>query len=75
MEFAMDEQTKERIGQLAKEAAYSQSYVLPPKGKGASSKTIKLKDKKDKEKANKALKASSGNAQSPHRFGRKLKKR
>jgi hypothetical protein len=70
----------EKIAWLGKEAArrrhkkYHRPTVLPPR-KSSQSRTFKVKKKKDKKEANKALRESSGNVQSPHRYGRKVERK
>ena len=61
---------KSAVEQARKEAA-EQSYLLPP-----SSETLKNETEKDKKKTRRALKKTkSRNSQSPHRYGRKVKKK
>tara|TARA_Y100000310_G_C20291463_1_gene627408 strand:+ start:369 stop:602 length:234 start_codon:yes stop_codon:yes gene_type:complete len=71
----------EKIALLGKEAArqsrkkkYHRPTVMPPR-KSSQSRTFKVKKKKDKKDANKALHESSGNVQSPHRYGRKVERK
>jgi|TARA_R110000824_G_scaffold82768_14_gene207505 hypothetical protein len=69
----------EKIALLGKAAArrrgrYHRPTLLPPR-KSSNSRTFKVGDKKKKKDAKKALHEPSGNVQSPHRYGRKVKKR
>jgi hypothetical protein len=59
------------LGKLAAKKRYSKSYLLPPKRRAGQSKLYKYRTKKEKKEAQRAMKESTGNVQSPHRYGRK----
>jgi len=62
------------LGKLAARKRYHRPAVLPPR-KSSHSRTFKVKDKKEKKRASKALREPSGNVKSPHRYGRKVKRK
>ena len=64
----------DKIAVLAKLAAkkrYRKPYLMPPKRRGSQSKLYKVRTKKEKKEAHKALNEQTDNVQSPHRYGRK----
>jgi len=55
------------LGKLAAKKGYGKSS----KRKGSQSKLYKVRTKADKKEVHRAMNESTGNAQSPHRYGRK----
>lgn len=62
------------LGKLAARKKYHRPSMVPPRS-SSHSRTFKVEDKKEKKRSSKALREASGNVQSPHRYGRKVKKR
>lgn len=62
------------LGKLAARRRYRRPSLLPPKRRSKHSKLFKMRTKKERKDANNALKESTGNVQSPHRYGRKRSK-
>jgi len=67
----MTPQEANTIARLAKMAAYHGRPQLTPPRTTSHSRTFKVK--KDKKKSDKEMKRKTGNAQPPHRYGRKIK--
>ena len=59
------------LGKLAARKIYRKPYLMPPKRRGSQSKLYKVRNKKEKKKAQRALNEQTDNVQSPHRYGRK----
>jgi len=59
------------LGKLAAKKRFSKAYLVAPKRRGAQSKLYKYRTKSEKKEAQRAIKESTGNVQSPHRYGRK----
>ena len=62
------------LGKMAARKRYHRPAALPPRT-SSHSRTFKVKDKKEKKEAHKALQEPSGNVKSPHRYGRKVKRK
>jgi len=62
------------LGKLAAKKRFRKSYLVPPKRRGGQSKLYKYRTKKDKKDTQRAMKESTGNVQSPYRYGRKKSK-
>lgn len=62
------------LGKLAAKKRFRRSYLMAPKRRGGQSKLYKYRTKSEKKDAQRAMKESTGNVQSPHRYGRKKSK-
>jgi hypothetical protein len=62
------------LGKLAAKRHYRKPYLMEPKRRSGQSKLYKVRTRKDKKDARDALHESTGNVQSPHRYGRKKNK-
>jgi hypothetical protein len=62
------------LGKLAARRQYRKPYLMPPKRRSKHSRLFKLRNKRDRKDVNRALNESTGNVQSPHRYGRKRQK-
>lgn len=63
------------LGKLAARKHYRKPYLMPPKRRSKHSKLYKMRTKTDRKNVNRALGESTGNVQSPHRYGRKKVRR